>query len=158
MKKNNFLPAIFNRKSDFLTSFDSMFDDMFNNFFTDFGLSNNFALKSGSYPKVNVIDNTNKVIIEAAIPGMAKEDIDLKIKDNILTISGKKQDQIENDPNEKFFIREVKKSAFSRSFDLGDNLNIEDIKAKFNKGMLLITLPKIEPTPEKEKSKTINID
>lgn len=106
-------------------------------------------------PKVNVIDEKEKVIIEVAAPGLDKADFNIDINDNILTISSKKEDKKE-EKDKKFTRKEFSYSSFSRSFTIGDDLDIEDIVAKHNNGILSIDISK-KIKIDKKKSKTIDI-
>jgi HSP20 family protein len=151
--KNKHLPTIFATtnnldkfKQEFLTPFDSIFNKVFNDSFpyATKELGPNF-FEQGSYPKVNVMDHPDRMTIEAAVPGLGGEDVDIEILNHTLTISGSKQIAREEDANVNFVRRELKKSAFQRSFTLGDNLRPEDIKATFENGMLYVDIPKKEP-------------
>ena len=157
VRRNNLAPRAFS-KNEFLTPFDRLFDDMLGSMFPTVSrdLGEDFFHK-GSYPKVNVIDNDNDIIIEAAVPGMSKEDITLNVKDDVLTISGK-SNQNDKYTNGSFLRREIKKSRFERSFALGENLNKEAITASCNSGILVLTLPKLQPEDKKVSSYSIPIE
>ena len=162
--KHTHLPNIFDNffgKNELLQPFDSLIDQVFNETFPTFtkDVGNNF-FQQGSYPKCNVVDHPDKIMIEAAIPGMAKEDVDIEILNEHLTISGiKQQDQSNNDVEPTRYIRrELKKSAFRRSFKLGDNLRADKISASFDNGILHVEIPKKEPVKvEIEKPKHVKI-
>ncbi len=144
-------------KREFLTPFDRLFDDMINDliptFSRDFG--EDFFAK-GSYPKVNVINHEECVEIEAAIPGMDSDDIDVEITDSVLTIQGS-SNQISGIRDDQYVKREIKKSSFKRSFSLNDNLDSEDITASFNNGILTLKIPKIVPDNAKPVTRKIKI-
>lgn len=147
-------------RSEFLTPFDRFFDDFFNNNFPD--LSKEFGVgffQNQSYPKVDVLDFSDKVVIEAEIPGLSKDEVSVEVQDDILTISGQKIKQCsskENDNNCKYIRKELKHSSFKRSFTLSEIFDKESLNAKFENGLLKITLKKVKPTPPSVKK--IKID
>lgn len=129
---------------EFLTPFDQVFDGMMKEFlpaFTDSRLGVDF-FKSGSYPKVDIVDDSDHVIIHAAVPGMSKNDIEIEILDGVLSISGK-SNQVE-EYKDKYVHKEIKRSQFRRSFTLGDNLDQNSIDASFEDGLLTLKISKIE--------------
>ena len=85
---NMLAPRAFSR-DEWLTPFDRLFDDVFGSMFPTVAkdIGEDFFVK-GSYPKVNVIDNEDTVLIEAAIPGMHKDDVTVEVADGVLTIQG----------------------------------------------------------------------
>ena len=78
-------------RDEFLTPFDRIFDEFFAanvpSFTQDFGVD---FFEKGSYPKVNLIDFTDRVVIEAEIPGLDKSDVNVELEANVLTIVGNK--------------------------------------------------------------------
>tara|TARA_B100000902_G_C26820475_1_gene673694 strand:+ start:181 stop:624 length:444 start_codon:yes stop_codon:yes gene_type:complete len=145
-------------KQEFLTPFDRIFDDMLGNMFptiaNDFG--SDFFTK-GSYPKVNVINYDQCIEIDAAIPGMAKDDVDVEITDGVLTINGVSNQRAPVDDSQ-YLKREIKRSSFRRSFTLGDNLDSENVSAKFDNGILTLRIPKLVPDDEKSVTRKIAIE
>lgn len=135
-------------RDEFLTPFDRIFDEFFAanvpNFAQDFGVD---FFEKGSYPKVNVIDFSDRVVIEAEIPGLDKSDVNVEIETNVLTIVGNKLTVPDKNSVETgtYVRRELKRSSFRRSFTLGDNISKDNVEAEFQNGMLTITLPKIKP-------------
>lgn len=144
------IPIHFNR-DEFLTPFDTMYDKIvqsqFPNFQKEFGIS----FKQGAFPKVDVVDYDDCVVIVAELPSMKKELLNIDIEDGILTISGDKH-QLE-DEDARYIMRELKHSSFKRSFELGNNLS-NDVSATFVNGVLRIEIPK----KEKVESTKRNID
>ena len=105
--------------------------------------------QGSAYPKVNVYEYDNKVGIVAEIPGLDKKDLLVEVEDGTLSISGNKH-SIAEDENAKVLRRELKGSSFKRNFELGDNLDGENIKANFKNGILIIDVPKLEPEQPKK--------
>lgn len=135
-------------RDEFLAPFDRVFDEVFAAHFPELTkeLGVGFFEKQ-SYPRVDVIDYNNRVEIVAEIPGLSKEEVSVEVQDNVLTISGQKTKSVEDSKVEsKFIRRELKHSSFKRSFTLGEIINKEEPQAKFENGLLTITLNKVKPS------------
>lgn len=140
IKKNNL-----NSEKDFSKSvFDSFFNDDFfiniNNLQDNF----NFTLK----------EKENMYLIEANLPGVKKDDINIDFYDDYLTISAKQNYSIE-DNSENYIKREVHYGEFRRSFYI-NNIKEDEINASFKDGLLKITLPKSNDKPSRNKKININ--
>ncbi len=137
-------------------SFYPAFPDLWDNFFgADLkGWDNsNFSSTNTSLPAVNIKETGESYEIEVAAPGMNKKDFNVILEKNILSISSEKKE--ENTANEKNFSRrEFSYQSFKRSFSLPENqVEGEKITAKYNDGILCITLPKkeeVKPKPPRE--------
>ncbi len=140
------LPARTISKREFLTPFDEIFNNLMGDVFPTFHqeLGENFFAQ-GSYPKCNVLNFDDRVEIEAAIPGLTKEDVIVEVVDGVLTIKAESNQRADVEDSQ-YVKREVKRSAFARSFRLGDNLVEDYISGAFENGILTITLPKVQPT------------
>ena len=137
-------------RDEFLTPFDRIFDQMFESSFPDVMRTIGVKPYQGSaYPKVNVYEYDERVGIDAEIPGLTKKDISVEVEDGTLTISGEKHNILE-DGSAKVIRRELKASSFKRNFELGENLDGDNIKADFKDGVLSISIPKIEPEKPKK--------
>jgi HSP20 family protein len=148
----------FNREN-LLTSFDKLFDDAFRGNFPDvyksFGID---PFSKTSYPKVNVVSFENKIEIEAEIAGYTKDNISVQIEDNVLSIVGKASPAEAEDSltNKVYIQRELKRSSFSRSFTLNDQLDAEKIDATFKDGLLKLVIPrKVQVSQSKVNTVTI---
>ena len=139
-------------RDDFLTPFDKMFDTMVESQFPEVVKSVGVKPYQGSaYPKVNVYEYDDIVGVVAEIPGLDKKQLDVAVEDGVLTISGDKHSAFEDD-GAKVIRRELKQSSFKRSFELGDQLDGENVSAKFKDGILSVSIPKIEPEVPKKHS------
>lgn len=150
LSSKSMLPA---RRNEFLTSFDSMFDEMMGKAFPDF--PQEFGVNffgNNSYPKVDIIDSEKSLLFEAEIPGLSKEEVNVDFEEGVLTIAGAKRDDPRPEDH-KYVRKELKRSSFTRSFKLADSFDFNKIKAKFENGLLIITVPKKKP----EKSKKVKI-
>lgn len=101
--------------------------------------------------KVNVIEQDTDYTLELAAPGLTKNDFDLKVEKEILTISAKKE-QIDQE-GVKVLRNEFGKYDFKRSFQLTDTIDTEKINASYNQGILSVVLPK----KEKEAPKVVTV-
>jgi HSP20 family protein len=95
-------------------------------------------------PAVNIVENDSIFKLELAAPGLAKEDFKINVEDKILTVSAQKNVEAENNQGDKILRREFGYSNFKRSFTLPENVNVEDIKAVYENGVLNVHLPKLE--------------
>ena len=145
-------PTHLNR-DEFLTPFDKVFDHLMEQTFPTFKEDVGVSFNKGAYPKVNVYEYDDKIGIVAEIPGLDKSNVSVEVEEDVLIISGDKHG-FDSDGG-KCITRELKQSAFTRSFNLGDYLDGENVSATFKDGMLSISVPKIEP--EKPKKTTVKI-
>ena len=132
-------------RDEFLTPFDRMFDQIVGTSFPELNKQVGVNPFQGTaYPKVNVYEYDDKVGVVAEIPGLDKKDLTVEVDDGVLTISGDKHGSFD-DSRAKVIRRELKHSSFKRSFELGELLDGENIKASFKDGLLSIEIPKTEP-------------
>ncbi len=150
---NRIFPAL--DREEFLTPFDKMFDQIINSQFPEIEKQIGVKpFKGTAYPKINVYEWQDKVGVIAEIPGLSKKDLSVEVTDGVLTISGDKHTLFDVG-DAKVIRRELKESSFKRQFELGEELNGKDIKAKFEDGILSIEIPKVEP--EKPKTSKVKI-
>lgn len=90
-------------------------------------------------PSANIIEEKDKYFIELAAPGLEKADFNIKLSENVLTISVEKEENIENATQ-----REFSYTSFSRGFNIPETIQTEKIKAEYENGILQIALPKKE--------------
>ena len=140
-------------RDEFLTPFDRVFDELKNKQFPTFQEEVGVSFNKGSYPKVNVYEYDDKLGIIAEIPGLDKKNVSVEVEENVLTISGDKHGF--EDDGGKCITRELKHSSFKRSFNLGEQLDGDDVSANFKDGILSIEIPKVEP--ELPKKNIVNI-
>lgn len=125
-------------------------DNFFGDFFDDSFLSPMNMSKFNS----DVRETENEYLISAELPGIDKKDIKLDYKNNYLVISAKRNEE-HDDKKDNYIRKERSYGEFSRSFYF-DNVSEDKINAKFENGVLKITLPKAEK--DKEKVTNIKID
>ena len=120
----------------------------FNNLMDDFFatvpsiLRDDFVTPSfRSFTPVNIKETENDYVLELVAPGFQKEDFRINLDNNTLTISAEKKEDKENQ-NEKFIRKEYKQQSFSRSFTIDENIDAENISAKYVNGVLTLNLVK----------------
>ena len=146
-------PTHLNR-DEFLTPFDKVFDHLMEQTFPTFKEDVGVSFNKGAYPKVNVYEYDDKIGIVAEIPGLDKKNVTVDVEEDVLIISGDKHG-FDSDGG-KCITRELKQSAFTRSFNLGEYLDGTKVSAKFKDGMLSISIPKKEPEQPKKHSVKIS--
>ncbi len=129
-----------------LENFNDRIQKFFNGF-PSFGLD----LESSFNPRIDISEDDNNIFIEAEIPGVKKSDINISIQDNILTIKGEKKSLNEDKKDKSFYRSERSYGSFTRSFTLPAEVNPDKVEAKFEDGILNISIAKIHPQPKKEK-------
>ena len=120
------------------TAIPSVFDDFFRpwNEWFDAGLPESTM----KVPAVNITEEKNQYLVSLAAPGLKKEDFKINVDGNVLTISSEKE-QTSEEKDKKFSRKEYSYSSFSRSFTLPKEINQEKIEAKYEDGVLKISLP-----------------
>lgn len=136
-------------KDDFVTPFDKLIDEVFSNTFPeltkDFGVG---FFEKQSYPRVDVVDYTDRIEVIAEIPGLDRNEVSVDIEENLLIISGQKTKSVDENDNKGTYVRrELKHSSFKRAFVLSDLFDKETPSAKFENGLLTVSVKKIKPTP-----------
>jgi len=93
-------------------------------------------------PKVNTREGENAYHIEVELPGIKKEDVDVKVDGNVLTISGERKlrDEVKE---EDYYKVESRYGSFSRSFTLPEKVDVEHIHAEADNGIVEIIIPKL---------------
>ncbi len=104
-------------------------------------------------PACDITETDEDFDIHIDLPGVSKEEIDLKITQKILSVQGERQTEDGKEP--RYVRRERKSGYFSRSFALPDDVDTEQIEAKFKNGVLSIHIPKVEKS---DNSKSIDIN
>ncbi len=116
----------------------SMLDEMLER-----GFNTGFEKKCGCVPATNILEKENSYEIELAAPGMKKEDFKLEAEKNILSVVFEKK-QEDNKEEGEYLQREFEMDGFTRSFTIPETADVENIKARYENGILFISIPKIE--------------
>ena len=147
--------TIIKRNENNFPTIPSFFDNLFNRDWLDW-TSSNFSNTNTTLPAVNIRESENDYDIEVAAPGMKKDDFQINIDKNILTISSEKEDE-KKEEKDNYSRREFSYQSFQRSFNIPDNVvDGEKISAKYSDGILHIKLPKREEVKPKP-ARTIKI-
>ena len=107
-------------------------------------------------PACNVQDNPDSYDIEVAVPGMSKEDFHVSVKEGVMTISSEQEEEKE-EKTKNYTRREFSTRAFKREFTLPIDANENDVKAKYEEGILKIAIGKLEEAKSKP-SKTVLVE
>lgn len=122
-------------------------DDLFNNFFKN-DYHEDYAKSCDSKPATNVFETEAAFKIEVLLPGFTKEDLNLNVHNNLLTIKVEKEKE-EKSEEFKYAHREFGASNFEKQYRLPKSVDVEKINAKFENGVLNVELPKKEEALEK---------
>src|SRR6185437_10150624 len=96
-----------------------------------------------NFPAVNICETNDNYELEFNVPGRKKEDFKITVDKNILSVSFEKKEE-QKEENKQFIKREFSAQSFKRSFTLDEKINADDINAKYENGILQLTLPKKE--------------
>ena len=137
----------------------NLFDDLLDDFAkeTKRAAQNIVSVTGVMKTKKKKKDDCFELMID--LPGFAKEDVKAELKEGYLNISAERNSSDEEKDEEGRFIRRERYSGTcSRSFYVGDDLKQEDIKAKFENGILMLTVPKKPEEPVEDEPQYISID
>jgi HSP20 family protein len=103
-------------------------------------------------PAMDLVEDKNDLVLRADLPGLSEDDVDIEVKDGVLTISGERKTE-EKKEEEGYYRVERAFGRFSRSLTLPDGIDPEQVKAKFDNGVLEVRIPK----PEERKPHRVSI-
>ena len=99
----------------------------------------------GWMPAMEIVEKNGGLFLTAELPGVFAKDVDITVEDGVLNIRGeKKEEHKEGEPDSKYYVWERRYGSFQRSFTLPREIDAEKIFAKFENGVLTLTLPKSE--------------
>ena len=101
------------------------------------------VLRGAWSPSVDIFENKNEIVLEAELPGMSAEDVNISIENNVLTLHGERKFE-KKDEGDNFHRVERSYGSFTRSFTLPPTVSSENANAEFNNGVLRLTLAKRE--------------
>ena len=122
-------------------SFDGLMNELFHDLPVSFGKSIREDVLH--FPPANIIEKTDFYQVELAAPGMEKADFNVKLDGKILSISADKKTETAKE-NEKMIRKEFGHKAFNRSFTLDEKIDVANITARYENGILKLELPKKE--------------
>jgi HSP20 family protein len=102
-------------------------------------------------PTMDIKETPNELVVEAELPGLEDKDVNVSLRDGVLTIKGEKKSERE-EKQQDYHLTERSYGKFERSFRLPDTIDEDNIAAMFEKGVLKVTMPKRPDVAKAEKS------
>ena len=142
------MPSIFGEK---------LFDDFIG---FDYPVKQVMRMNNNDLMKTDVKESETGYELDISVPGFKKEDLHAELKDGYLTVSGttSRQNDEKDETTGRYIRRERFAGSCSRTFYVGEEVTQEDIKAKYENGVLSLTVPKKEAKPKVEDHKYIAIE
>jgi len=125
------------------------FDKILNEF------TNNVEFQFKMFPRVDIADDEKSIRLIAELPGVKKENVKILLENGFLTMTGEKKNEFDANEEINVFRNERLFGKFERKFELPENINPDEIKAKFENGLLNISIDKL--VPEKPKERIIEV-
>jgi HSP20 family protein len=125
------------------TRYAEPFDQLFDTFFGNAGraASGNALMRA---PETDVVETEREIRVITEMPGLRRENIDIDIENNVLTIRGEKREERTEGEQGRWHLAERRYGTFTRSFVLPRDVDAENIQASFQDGVLTVTVPKSE--------------
>lgn len=153
-KEEDNVPVEREAPSRMLSPFEEM-DRMFDGFFPHrwmqpfrWEMPHLSGLSDLKMPKVDIIDRETEILVKAELPGVEKDDIDVSMTDNSVTIKGSTSHE-EKEEKGNYYRCEISRGSFSRTVALPSDVDADKAKAAFNDGILELTIPKVEKSHRK---------
>lgn len=146
---------IVKHKSVFPSVFDDDIDSLFQGFFRPVMHSDVFK-KDNHMPAVDIDETENSYLLMAELPGFNKDDIEVSFNDGQLIIKAEHNEEAKNKDDGGNIIKERRFGRFFRSFNFDHNIAEQDIGAKYENGVLEMTIPKMTKTEKEIKKIEIN--
>ena len=128
------------------------FDNMFQGFFSPMKTSSLWKEKN-LFPAVDVEEKEQSYLLMADLPGFNKDEIDVSFHNGCLTIEAQHQEQSESKKDDGYMLKERRFGSFFRRLNFGNNIAENDISAKYENGVLELTMPKLNQEPKEPKRK-----
>ncbi len=135
-----------------LDSLQGEMNRVFDQFFGGGGRSGNGVSSRRWVPAMDLVESEDHLVLRADLPGMSEEDINIELKDNVLTVSGERRAD-ERHEGEGFYRVERAFGSFARALSLPEGINADQIEANFDRGVLEVRIPK----PEERKPHRVQI-
>lgn len=117
-----------------------MMDELFNDWL--FGDGCNYNYSGNKVPAVDVTENNDSYVFNMDLPGRSEKDVNVELKDDVLTIESAKEAEKTEKDSPKFLLRERRHSDFTRRFTLPADINSDNVKAEFKNGVLTVRIGK----------------
>jgi HSP20 family protein len=131
--------------SDFFDSF--IFDSIYR--------SNSTANFGRTSVDVDVEEDSNAVYLKVDLPGVSLDDVNINVEKSVLAIKGERKREEREDG--KYYSKECRYGSFSRTFELSKSVDVDNITAVYDKGVLTLTLPKKEQVKTTKEIKIIKV-
>ena len=130
-------------------------DSLFQGFFRPMRMVEEEATQ-GLVPRLDVVERDGEFVVQAEMPGIKKEDIEITLEQGVLTISGESQSEKEEKEGERVVRQERRYGKYIRSLRLGKDIDDKKVKANYKDGILELTLPKLEEVKPKKISVNVS--
>ena len=108
-------------------------------------------------PRIDVRESDNETVIEAELPGMKKEDVDVSISNGTLTVKAERRE--EKEKNRRGFYSLARSwSVFEKTIPLPDGIDIDHVEASFKRGVLRVILPKTAGARERIRQIPVSVE
>ncbi len=101
-------------------------------------------------PSINIADSDGEIRVEAELPGMKPEDVDVNVSGDLLTLKGERKEEREEGEEGGYTYREIRQGSFQRAVRLPAEVQAEKADARFENGVLTVRLPKSEGSKAKQ--------
>lgn len=133
-----------------LRQLERQLDDVFSGDGSERDEQSSTALTKWS-PRVDVYEEGDELVFELDAPGVNKNDLDVSLEENRLTVSGERREEKNVEDDERTYFRSERVyGQFKRSFALPDAVDTERIEANFSEGVLTVRVPKLEDSPSRK--------
>ncbi len=110
-----------------------------------------------TFPRIDVRESDNETVIEAELPGMKKEDVDVSISNGTLTVKAERRE--EKEKNRRGFYSLARSwSVFEKTIPLPDGIDIDHVEASFKRGVLRVILPKTAGARERIRQTPVSVE
>lgn len=141
--------TLLKRNGSLLNPLPTLFDDFISRDLFNWK-TNHFSDTNTTIPAVNIKETNEKYLVEMAAPGMTKNDFKVELDGNVLSISSERDKKQSEREDEKYSLQEYSYESFQRTFTLQkDVVDIDKIEAKYENGVLHLSIPKKEEAKQK---------
>ena len=123
--------------------------DEMNRMFSDFFEESSEKGVATITPAIDLIDGKDKVTVNVEVPGMNRDDVDISLKEDLLTIRGEKKEEKEEKEENRYYVERTY-GSFLRTVTLPSRVKADEVKATYKDGVLKIELPKAEEDKVRE--------
>jgi len=116
-----------------------------------------FAVTGAFNPRMDMKQTDKQYVITMDLPGMDKDKINIEIKDGMLTVSGERKSETQNNKNNQYYRQELSFGSFMQAIPLPEDAKPDQIDAKYNNGVLTLTLPRMKKEEKRIESQKIVI-